>query len=55
MCVVTKLIDLDISCTNNCRHKVKMDNISSSVLKFYMPQKHNVEQTLIARLPRKYK
>jgi hypothetical protein len=31
ICVVTKLIDLDISCTNNCRHRVKMDNISSSV------------------------
>ncbi len=31
ICVVTKLIDLDISCTNNCKHRVKMDNISSSV------------------------
>jgi hypothetical protein len=31
MCVVTKLIDLDINCTNNCKHKVKMDHFSSSV------------------------
>jgi hypothetical protein len=31
ICVVTKLIDLDISCTNNCKHRVKMYNIFSSV------------------------
>ncbi len=29
--VVVKLIDLNTSCTNNYKHKVEMDKISSNV------------------------
>jgi hypothetical protein len=54
ICLVTKIIDLDISCTNNCKHRVKMDNISSSVnIKILYATKTQCGTNIICKVAKK--